>query len=450
MGMVLLFFLFSMAVIWQLVVIHRQLDHRDGENTLFALAQTQSLGSQLQLEDELLRQRLMQREAFQAREDVFYSRLNLLSDGPQMRALASFGQDRTIQAAIAAFEQAGNAGSLADQPRHSPLHQALQRVIDACGRSANEVMVLQREDRSKELDRLGGLIRAAFVAISVVLITGGLLVWQLMRALSRQRSNLRTIAEQRDTLQQTVHDLEQAQNARETYRNFVALVSHQFRTPLAVIDSTAQRLLRTAGKVDSQSFGDSEMLFEKMNLTRSTVESMSRLIDSVLTSTLMDDKDLRIQQQPVAFAELVGRVVAVNAHLLHERPFSVETASNAATSLCMGDSGLLEQVLQNLISNACKYTDSNTALSIALDRTDDGWLICTVRDWGDGVPEQELSLLFERHFRSEHSRRAKGTGLGLYLSRSIARLHGGDLEASLPAGGGLAVHWRIPVIRTPA
>ena len=87
-------------------------------------------------------------------------------------------------------------------------------------------------------------------------------------------------------------------------------MSHQFRTPLAVIDSTAQRLLRTARSAPDSGFADSELVLEKMHLTRSTVEHMNKLIDSVLTSVRLESGALRLQAQRLNMDELVGKVIS--------------------------------------------------------------------------------------------------------------------------------------------
>ena len=442
-GIVLLFFLFSVAVAWQLAVLYRQLDVREGKNTLWSLTQAQNHGALLERDDELYRQGLISRDALTKQEDVLFSRLGMLLDGPQLRMLEHFDESAPVTVAIERF-RAANPGSIADQPRNSSVHQALKKLIQTLAASGNQVMVLEREERSEQLARFGGLVRAAFAAFTVVLITGGVLVWQLLASLSHQRRQLRTIAEQRDALQVTVQQLHLAQQATETYRNFVSLVSHQFRTPLAVIDSTAQRLMRSARNDANQGFADSELVVEKMSLTRNTVEHMNHLIDSVLTSVRLESGHLTLQTQQVNLAELAGQVVAANSHLLHDRPLLMETDGNSSDYVCAGDPSLLEHVLQNLLSNACKYTEPGTAISVRLSKSEDGQFVCTVRDWGDGLPASELASLFERFYRSDRSRPAQGTGLGLYLARSIARLHGGDMDASLPDGGGLAVHLRLP------
>ncbi|MDR2335949.1 MAG: HAMP domain-containing histidine kinase [Burkholderiaceae bacterium] len=443
-SIVLLFFSFSVAVAWQLVGLYGELDVRDGRNTLWLLTQAHNMGHLLAQDDELLRRGLVERDALEQQENIFNNRLRLLSEEAQQQRLEYFHQRERVAGAIAQYETIAQGGSIADAPRGSSMHASLLSLIDVLERASSDVMAQDQNERGEQLAQFGSLVRAAFVAFSMVLITGGLLVWQLMRSLSQQREQTRIIAVQRDELQQTVHDLHQAQQATETYRNFVSLVSHQFRTPLAVIDSTAQRLMRSAREEVQSGFADSQMVLDKMNLTRSTIQHLNKLIDSVLTSVRLESGAIQVQTQRVNLSTLMGEVVAANAHLLQDRPLLLETSGDADAYYCLGDAVLLEHVLQNLLSNACKYTQPGTAIAVTLARAGYGTIVCSVRDWGEGVPENELPLLFERFYRSRRSRAAEGTGLGLYLARSIARLHGGNMDASLPEGGGLAIHLKIP------
>ncbi len=435
----LVFFIGSLVVIWQLLELHRKLSRRDGENMVWALAQAQNHGTSLLRDMELYRQGLLGKDALSMQEDVFHSRLSLLMDGPQRRTLDHFGQGQALAQTITQFDQAGD--SLLDNPaRDSAVSTALTQLLGVVALAGNDVMVREREEKSQQLDQLGGLINAAFIAISMVLVCGGLLLWQLIGAIRHQRQHLRTIGEQRDALQQTVLDLHKSQNATETYRNFVALVSHQFRTPLAVIDSTAQRLMRGARKAGG---ANAEQVLERMGETRNTVEGLTRLLDSVLTSVKLESGAIHLQAQPMNLAQLAGAVVASNAPLLQDRALRVDVAGEVPNYRCVGDAALLEHVLQNLLANACKYTLAASPLAVHLQYSATQ-LRCTVRDWGPGVAADELPFLFERFYRGTHSQATEGTGLGLYLARSIAQLHGGDLLADLPADGGLAVTLTLP------
>ena len=237
------------------------------------------------------------------------------------------------------------------------------------------------------------------------------------------------------TLQHTVDELERAQNATETYRNFVSLVSHQFRTPLAVIDSAAQRLIRTARQKGA---APTEQLIERLGETRHTIEGLTRLLDSVLTSVKLEAGSIQLQAQPLNLAELAERVAANGAPWLGGRELRLSRQGDVSDYQTAGDPELLTHVLLNLLGNACKYTVAGSPLAIELTRQQQ-LLVCTVRDWGPGVSAADLPHLFDRFFRAAGAAPLPGSGLGLYLARSIAQLHGGDLQASLPEGGGLAV-----------
>lgn len=434
----LVFFVCGVVAVVQLLAIHRELNQRAGENIVWALAQAQNHGAQLQRDVERYYQGKLDADALSLQEDVFHSRLALLLDGPQRRSLARYGQELPLVAAIEAFQQAATS-TLADTGADQPVFKRLQALLGVLASAGNEVMVRERDERSYTLDRLGGYIQAAFAASLMVVVMGGLLVWQLLQSLERQRTHLRTIAEQRDALQRSVEELHQANNATETYRNFVSLVSHQFRTPLAVIDSTAQRLIRV-----SQRDGDMpvDQLQQRMGLTRSTIAGLTRLLDSVLTSVKLENGRIQLQAQPMNLAELVYDAIAADVPFLQGRAVHVKVVGERDDYRCAGDKQLLEHVLHNLLANACKYTGASTRIDVVISRTATQ-LECTVRDWGSGVPAEVLPQLFERFFRAPGTQQLPGSGLGLYLARSIARLHGGDLDASLPHGGGLAVHLRL-------
>ena len=180
-----------------------------------------------------------------------------------------------------------------------------------------------------------------------------------------------------------------------------------------------------------------------MGETRNTVEGLTRLLDSVLTSVKLESGAIHLQAQPMNLAQLAGAVVASNAPLLQDRALRVDVAGEVPNYRCVGDAALLEHVLQNLLANACKYTLAASPLAVHLQYSATQ-LRCTVRDWGPGVAADELPFLFERFYRGTHTQATEGTGLGLYLARSIAQLHGGDLLADLPADGGLAVTLLLP------
>lgn len=438
-----LFVLGTLVVAWQLLLLQRELSQRDGENMVWALAQTRHQA--LSLERDLARLRLQQVDAEQLalQSDLLDSRLALLADGPQRRTLQHYEVLAPVDQAVARYTQ---IDPLQWQSAVIPedAQEVLKELIAALSRAGNQVMVLEREERSAHLARLARWIQAAFAAIAMVVLCGSWLLWQLVAGLRRQRASAVTIGAQRDALQKTVDDLHRAQDASETYRNFVSLVSHQFRTPLAVIDSAAQRLARRARQPGADLAAP---VLERMGQVRSTVDGMTRLLDSVLTSIKLDGSGIELQCQPLDLAAILRQVLADNQSLLAGRP--LHWAQDDSPAACAGDAQLLSHLLHNLLANACKYTPQGSALEISL-RADAQHLYCRLRDVGPGVSAQELPLLFERFYRGAGSRGQEGSGLGLYLARAIARLHGGELSADCPKEGGLALTLRLPRREEPA
>lgn len=435
----LVFVAASVVVAWQLLVLQRELSQRDGENMVWALSQAQHEAGVLERDLARFQLRQTDAQALELQGDLLFSRLRLLGDGPQRRSLQHYQQLADLEPVIAAYEHVDTLQLVAGAD-NTAARQPLRALIMGLAKAGNQVMVRERVEKSHQLDRLARLISAAFVATAMVVLCGAWLLWQLLAALRRQRANAHTIAEQRDTLQQAIDDLHRAQNATETYRNFVSLVSHQFRTPLAVIDSSAQRLIRIAR---NEGETPTEQLIERMGQTRNAIDGLTRLLDSVLTSVKLEAGGIQLQAQSLNLAELVESVAESSASWLGGRELQLTREGAVADYYTAGDPELLTHVLLNLLSNACKYTATNSPLAISLSRKHTQ-LVCTVRDWGPGVSVDDLPHLFDRFFRASATAQQPGSGLGLYLARSIAQLHSGQLLASLPEGGGLAVSLSLP------
>jgi two-component system sensor histidine kinase VicK len=113
-----------------------------------------------------------------------------------------------------------------------------------------------------------------------------------------------------------------------------------------------------------------------------------------------------------------------------------------------GDAKRVEQVVQNLLSNAVKYSPADTEITITGKR-EDGYALVTVKDQGIGIPEQDLERIFERFYRVDNvlTRQVSGTGLGLAVSRSIVRAHGGRIWAANNPDGGATLWFTIPLNR---
>jgi len=231
---------------------------------------------------------------------------------------------------------------------------------------------------------------------------------------------------------------EQAQSAAvaaetEAVRNsLLAAVSHDMRTPLAVIGGAASSLADGGSRLDPDA---------RRDLARSIVDEanqMTQLVANVLDMTRLESGGAAVRPEWVPLEEIVGAALRRTRHLLAGH--RVSTRLDEAPALIRGDPVLLEQLLFNLLENAAKYTPAGSEVSIAARRGIDE-VELLVSDNGPGfAADIEPDSLFEKFRRGRSEGSIGGVGLGLAICRALARAHGGDIRAErIPAGGALFV-----------
>jgi signal transduction histidine kinase len=210
-------------------------------------------------------------------------------------------------------------------------------------------------------------------------------------------------------------------------------VSHDLRTPLTHLRGAAEMAL--AGPPDVDLYREA---------LADCVEEADRVL--VMLNTLMDISEaesgaMQLQREPVRLEDVVGRAVDLYRDVAEAKGVTIQIrlkpdpTSADPTSLVMGDRTRLEQVAANLIDNAVKYTPAGGHVEVTVGR-DDGHAVLTVRDTGVGIPPDELPRIWDRLFRGDASRPARGLGLGLSLVRAIVEAHGGTVEVQSEAGKG--------------
>lgn len=228
--------------------------------------------------------------------------------------------------------------------------------------------------------------------------------------------------------------------------NFLASVSHELNSPLSSIKLFAQTMrspeLATADRLDF------------VNKILSDVERLQRLISNILRSADADshEDELQVVVQRVELGTYLTEYLD-DANRLHaENELQIELQGDSDMWLEL-DRLMFRQVLDNLVDNAIRYHGDTPPKVIIEVRPSGGWAEIRVIDHGVGVSETELPKLFDRFFRAEAlgpgQRRRHGTGIGLYVVRSIVQAHGGRVRAeSAGIGKGLAIVMRLP--QTPA
>jgi signal transduction histidine kinase len=238
---------------------------------------------------------------------------------------------------------------------------------------------------------------------------------------------------------QATQTLEHAlRNERETnaiYRNFVAMVSYQFRTPLSLIDSSAQRLIRMAGADTADEVASRALKIRK------AIQRLTRLVESTLNARRFDVTQLKVHPRPSELTALVKNTCDRHRDSAPQRIIHCDAPRPVAVHC---DPVLMEEVLNNLIGNALKYSPAGTPVEVRC--WSEGHLaFCSVRDQGVGIPIDDLAHLFERFFRASTGLGVAGTGIGLHFSRHVVQRHGGTIEVETDEGKGSTFTVRLPI-----
>ncbi len=231
--------------------------------------------------------------------------------------------------------------------------------------------------------------------------------------------------------------LDRLQSAFARERQFISDASHELRTPLTVINANAQMLQR---------WGDRDAEIRRTSLEAIAEESgrLAGMVSGMLTLSKAEAGDA-IPKEPVVLERLVDDVVAHAQDRAAAEGLALEAhhPPNAST-IVVGDAGLLRQLVGNLVDNALKFTNEGR---VDVDvRASDGFAVVEVADTGPGIAGEAADRLFDRFFRGDpsHARSVEGTGLGLAIVRSIARVHGGSVSAEARPEGGSVFRVRLP------
>lgn len=220
----------------------------------------------------------------------------------------------------------------------------------------------------------------------------------------------------RDELNDALERIEAGYRAQES---FISNVSHELKTPIAVLLAEAQLIGRGSP--------DAEEVRRFAESVEEETRHLGRLIESFLTLTRTDHGDRMTRRVSIDWNDVVLDAVR------HVEPIStlhrvkiVPTLAVPGDEPPLGDPELLQTMVENLIRNAIRFSPPDERVEVELTQ-DEGGVVVRVRDHGPGIPEELLSTLFDRFVQAE-SERARGTGLGLAIANRVAELHGGTVE----------------------
>ncbi len=235
--------------------------------------------------------------------------------------------------------------------------------------------------------------------------------------------------------------LDRLQGAFARERQFISDASHEFKTPLTVINANAQLIRRWGDR-------DSEVRAESLDAIVDESARLAEMVGGMLTLAKADSGD-QIPKEPLALNPLVADVVAHARERAGRKGLALRAELDAAGPYVLGDTPLIRQLVSNLIDNALKFTERGEI--VVAVRAESGSARITVADTGIGIAPETAERLFDRFFRGDpsHSRTVEGTGLGLAIVRSIARVHGGSVAAAPGPDGGSVFTVVLPALEIP-
>jgi PAS domain S-box-containing protein len=230
--------------------------------------------------------------------------------------------------------------------------------------------------------------------------------------------------------------LEREKELNVQQRQFISMASHEFRTPLAVIDGLVQRMIRRSDKIEPAE------LIERAGKIRGAVQTITTLMESTLSAARMDSGEIAIDLGECDLEDLLREICARQADAAGDARIKLDL--DQLPDAIVGDRVALSQIFTNLLSNAIKYSLNGEIIKIS-GRTDKKYAEILFEDQGIGIDTDDLPNLFTRFFRARTSTGIPGTGIGLNLVKSLVELHGGSISVTSARGEGSTFTVRLPI-----
>ena len=375
---------------------------------------------------------------------------------------------------IQAFLDAeGEVYVLGDDPRNP----GIQKVFSAARVEEGEKLVgylyivlaseeydtVSRRLRSDYLMSLGG----ANMLITLVgaLVIGLILLWILTRYLRtiiqtvrkfadgdmharipiRSGGDLPQLAQTFNSMADTMwEDQQRREEIEQLRRELIANVSHDLRTPLAVIRGYVETLIMKEGQIDEKT---------RQNYTSTifnSIKKLERLVNELFELSRLEARQVKPDFEPFPISDLVQDVVQKYQLIAQEKGVQLAPQFESGSPIVNADISMIERVFQNLIDNALKFTPSGGAITIETE-VEQGKAEIIVRDTGTGIPEEDIPYIFDRYYKVRNSTtkgsapNKNGTGLGLAIVKKILEIHDSGIQLESALGKGTAFSFQLPL-----
>ena len=235
-----------------------------------------------------------------------------------------------------------------------------------------------------------------------------------------------------------VTDLHRLQEQRD---DLVRSISHDLRTPLTAVMGHAQLLQRSIER--GITGGERERRMSQSILT--SAKRMNTMILDLVDSTRLESGQMRLDRRPLNLDSYLSDFLDRSTALSNGRTVNLEVVGDVPP--VMADADRLERVLNNLLSNALKYSPADTGVVVRV-RGGDAEVVVSVIDQGHGIVPDDMPHLFDRFYRAKGTSMAEGLGLGLYITKMLVEAHGGRIWVESEPGEGSQFSFTLPVATT--
>ena len=241
-----------------------------------------------------------------------------------------------------------------------------------------------------------------------------------------------------DMADQINANIDKIKSVEALRRELIANVSHDLRTPLAIMQGYVETMLMKEGKLTA------EERTNYLNIVLSSSEKLSRLVAQLFEYSKLEAKQIQPQKEPFFISELAQDVFQKYQILAKEKGVQMHLDIPKDLPLVFADISLVERVMQNLMDNALKFTPKGGSVSIELMEQESSVKV-KIADTGPGIPETEQSYIFERYRRAKKEKeKISGTGLGLSIAKKIMEIHNSSIWVQSKPNQGAAFLFLLP------
>lgn len=221
---------------------------------------------------------------------------------------------------------------------------------------------------------------------------------------------------------QKLHEVDQIKS------RFFTNISHEFRTPLTLILGPAKQLSDNAKDKNTK---------ENLDLIHSNAKKLNKLVDELLDISKIEAGEMRLKTCPLNFVSVIKEIVSPYFLYAERKKISLELNFDAEEIITYLDKDKADKIINNILSNAFKFTPEGGTIDVRVRRTD-RFAQVTVSDSGIGIPDDQIDKIYDRFYQADgsHTREQEGTGIGLSLTKELIELHKGKIEVESQEGKG--------------